>query len=102
MQLNHYNSKFKAKEFPIVLLTDHVVRPANVGGLFRIADAFGVQKLILGGTLELNRKVWNTSRATEKAIDATAVLESVISRPTSTYPSLRNCSNAGPSSSLCS
>jgi hypothetical protein len=36
-------------------------------GLFRIADAFGVQKLILGGTLELNRKVWNTSRATEKA-----------------------------------
>ena len=46
MQLNHYNSKFKAKKFPIILLTDHVVRPANVGGLFRIADAFGVQKLI--------------------------------------------------------
>ena len=69
MQLNHYNSKFKAKKFPIVLLTDHVVRPANVGGLFRIADAFGVQKLILGGTMELNRKVWNTSRATEKVVE---------------------------------
>ena len=70
MQLNHYNSKFKTQEFPIVLITTNVIRPANIGSLFRLADAFGVKKLILGGTkIELNRKVWNTARATEKVVD---------------------------------
>ena len=54
----------------IILVTNQVIRPANVGSLFRVADAFGVEKLILGGTkIELNRKVWNTSRATEKVVD---------------------------------
>ena len=68
-QLNHYNSKFKKEKFSIVLVTDHVSRPANVGSLFRLADAFGIEKLILGGApIELNRKVWNTSRATEKVV----------------------------------
>lgn len=69
MQLSHYNSKFKAKFFPIVLVADNVIRAANIGGLFRLADAFGVEELILGGSkIELNRKVWNTSRATEKVV----------------------------------
>ena len=69
MQLNHYTSKFVKKKFPIVLVADQVVRPSNVGSLFRLADAFGVEKLILGGPpIELNRKVWNTSRATEKVV----------------------------------
>lgn len=70
MQLNHYNSKFKAQKFPIVLVTTNVIRPANIGSLFRLADAFGVERLILGGPkIELNRKVWNTARATEKVVD---------------------------------
>ncbi len=69
MQLDHYTSKFVKKKFPIVLVADQVVRPSNVGSLFRLADAFGVEKLILGGPpIELNRKVWNTSRATEKVV----------------------------------
>ena len=70
MQLDHYSSKFEKNQFAIILLTDNVTRPANVGSIFRIADAFGVEKLILGGSaIELNRKVWNTSRATEKVIE---------------------------------
>lgn len=69
MQLDHYTSKFVKKKFPIVLVADQVVRPTNVGSLLRLADAFGVEKLILGGPpIELNRKVWNTSRATEKVV----------------------------------
>ena len=65
MQLDHYTSKFVKKKFPIVLVANEVLRPTNVGSLFRLADAFGVEKLILGGPpIELNRKVWNTSRAT--------------------------------------
>lgn len=70
MQLNYITSKFRSKTFPIILVCDNVVRPANVGSLFRLADAFGVQQLVLGGPkIELNRKVWNTSRATEKVVD---------------------------------
>ena len=69
MQLNYYASKFKKQTFSVVLIADQVARPANIGGLFRTADAFGVKKIILGGPrIELNRKTWNTSRATENAI----------------------------------
>ena len=69
MQLDHYTSKFVKKKFPIVLVADQVVRPTNVGSLLRLADAFGIEKLILGGPpIELSRKVWNTSRATEKVV----------------------------------
>ena len=53
----------------MVLITDQVAHPANIGGLFRAADAFGVKKIILGGPkIELNRKTWNTSRATENVV----------------------------------
>ena len=70
MQLDHYSSKFEKNQFAIILVTDNVTRPANVGSIFRIADAFGVERLILGGsTIELNRKVWNTSRASEKVVN---------------------------------
>ena len=69
MQLDHYTSKFVKKKFPIVLVADQVVSPTNVGSLLRLADAFGIEKLILGGPpIELNRKVWNTSRVTEKVV----------------------------------
>ena len=42
----------------------------NVGSIFRIADAFGVQKLYLTGTTPQppNRKIRKTSRATEKSV----------------------------------
>ena len=69
MQLNHYNTKFKKQTFSLVLIADQVAYPANIGGLFRAADAFGVKKIILGGPrIQLNRKTWNTSRATENAV----------------------------------
>lgn len=42
----------------------------NLGSLFRIADAFGIEKLILCGTnISLGRKFTKTSRATEKVVD---------------------------------
>ena len=58
---DHYSSKFE-NQFAIILVTDNVTHPANVS-IFRIADAFGIEKLIIGRKFELNRKVWNTSRA---------------------------------------
>ena len=69
MQLNHYTSKFTKQRFPIVLISDNVSHAANLGSLFRTADAFGVEHLILGGpVVELGRKFTKTSRATEQSV----------------------------------
>ena len=69
MQLNHYTSKFEKQQFPIVLISDNVSHAANLGSLFRTADAFGIEHLILGGpVVELGRKFTKTSRATEQSV----------------------------------
>lgn len=70
MQLTHYNTKFKKQKFPITLVCDNVTNAPNIGSLFRISDAFGVEKLILcGENIQLGRKMTKTSRATEKVVD---------------------------------
>ena len=67
MQLTHYNTNFTKRQFPITLISDNVSNAANLGSLFRMADAFGVQKLILcGDHISLGRKMAKTSRATEQ------------------------------------
>ena len=69
MQLNHYTTKFEKQQFPIVLISDNVSHAANLGSLFRTADAFGIEHLILGGpVVELGRKFTKTSRATEQSV----------------------------------
>lgn len=69
MQLTHYNSKFEKRIFPITLISDQVTNAPNVGSLFRIADAFGIEKLILcGDQIPFGRKMTKTSRATEKSV----------------------------------
>ena len=46
------------------------MRPVNVGSLIRTADAFGVKKIIFGGSpIKMNKKTWKASRATEKVVD---------------------------------
>ena len=70
MQLNHYNSKFNKKKFPIILVCDQVSNAPNIGSIFRTADAFGVEKIIFcGDNITIGRKVTKTSRATEKVVD---------------------------------
>ncbi|MDD7886303.1 TrmH family RNA methyltransferase [Flavivirga sp. 57AJ16] len=70
MQLTHYNTNFTKHSFPITLVCDHVTNAPNIGSLFRISDAFGVEKLILcGDHIPLGRKMTKTSRATEKVVD---------------------------------
>jgi tRNA G18 (ribose-2'-O)-methylase SpoU len=69
MQLTHYNTTFNKRTFPITLVCDQVTNAPNVGSLFRIADAFGVEKLILcGDHIPFGRKMTKTSRATEKSV----------------------------------
>lgn len=81
MQLTHYNSTFKTKSFPITLVCDGVTNAPNIGSLFRIADAFGVEKIIFCGThIPIGRKIKKTSRATEKVVpfETHTHIESVI------------------------
>jgi len=69
MQLTHYNTTFQKRIFPITLVCDQVTNAPNVGSLFRIADAFGIEKLILcGDHIPFGRKMTKTSRATEKSV----------------------------------
>ena len=48
-QHTHQSSPFKKRNFPIILVCDNVRGPANIGSLFRLADAFGISKLICCG-----------------------------------------------------
>ena len=52
-QLDHYTSAFRQKSFPIVLILDSISSPANIGSLFRLAEAFGVERIISSG-IEVN------------------------------------------------
>lgn len=70
MQLSHYNTNFKKRTFPIILVCDSVTNAPNIGSMFRVSDAFGVEKLFLcGKQININRKALKTSRATEKNVD---------------------------------
>ena len=70
MQLNHYNTNFTKRTFQIILVSNNVTNAPNIGSLFRISDAFGIEKLILCGEhIPLGRKMTKTSRATEKVVN---------------------------------
>lgn len=70
MQLNHQQSIFEKKSFPITLICDGITNTANIGSLLRIADAFSIEKIYFCGTEEqLTRKSKRTSRATENWVN---------------------------------
>ncbi len=50
MQLDHTQHKNLKQTKNIVLICDGVTSPANAGGIFRLADAFGVKEIIFCGT----------------------------------------------------
>ncbi|WP_163399789.1 TrmH family RNA methyltransferase [Flavobacterium fluviatile] len=66
MQLTHEENQFERKAFPITLICDHICFQQNIGSLFRISEAFGVENIIfLGKNIPLNpRKINKTSRST--------------------------------------
>ncbi len=70
MQLNHENSNFVKKEFPITLLCDNVNKPYNIGSLFRVCDALGLKEIVFCNTKVSipSKKIRKTSRSTEKYV----------------------------------
>lgn len=71
IQSSHENSGFKEKKFPIILVLDSITSPANIGSLFRLADAFNIEKIIFCGTespdLNSNR-LKRTARSTINSV----------------------------------
>ncbi|MCV9928860.1 TrmH family RNA methyltransferase [Flavobacterium sp. LS1R49] len=66
MQLTHEEIQFERKTFPITLVCDNIYFQQNIGSLFRISEAFGVENIIfLGKDIPLTpRKINKTSRNT--------------------------------------
>ena len=69
-QLAHRQFKRQAHKFPVCILANDLEVPMNVGSLFRIADALGVESIYLCGTSPAppNSKIKKTSRSTEKHV----------------------------------
>ncbi|WP_340155558.1 TrmH family RNA methyltransferase [uncultured Winogradskyella sp.] len=69
MQLTHYTSNFKKQKHSILVVCDNVTNAPNIGSLFRIADAFGIEELIFcGAEISIGKRVSRTSRSTEKYV----------------------------------
>lgn len=70
LQLSHQNTEFEEKKFPIILLLDGVAGPANIGSLFRLADAFNIEKILLcGPEIDLQTpRIQKTARATIESV----------------------------------
>lgn len=66
-QQNREHGKAKAGSLPLCFLLHDLVGPENVGSIFRVADAMGVEKLYLTGSTPVppHRKIRKTSRSTE-------------------------------------
>jgi tRNA G18 (ribose-2'-O)-methylase SpoU len=66
VQLKHEENQFEQSQFPITLVCDNIYFQQNIGSLFRIGEAFGIEKIIfLGKDIPLTpRKINKTSRST--------------------------------------
>jgi tRNA G18 (ribose-2'-O)-methylase SpoU len=70
VQLTHFTSNFKKQKHPITLVCDHITNAPNIGGLFRIPDAFGIENIIFcGNNVSLGKRMTKTSRSTEKFVN---------------------------------
>lgn len=65
-QLSHKEHSSPARRFPIILLADNLMGDANIGSLFRLADAFNIEKIVFcGSPVNLNsNRLKRTARAT--------------------------------------
>lgn len=70
IQLDHSYHLAKNKKYPVCFLAHDIDVPMNVGSLFRIADALGIEEIYLSGSslVPPNAKIRKTSRATEKFV----------------------------------
>lgn len=70
IQLTHKDHKTSNIRFPLNIIASDISSPQNIGSLFRLCDALGVDKLYLCGETPVppNAKINKTSRSTEKHV----------------------------------
>ncbi|WP_268223729.1 TrmH family RNA methyltransferase [Sinomicrobium oceani] len=74
MQLTHQDHYFQQKHFPLTMVCDNLTGPANIGALFRIAEAFGVQEIRFCGArppVFSSPRMKKTARAADKYVSYT-------------------------------
>ena len=71
IQLTHSDHQAGNNKFPLIIIANDLNSPLNVGSLFRLCDALGINRLYLcGDTPALpSAKINKTSRSTEKYVD---------------------------------
>lgn len=71
VQLTHAEHERSNTKFPLSIIANDITDPLNVGSLFRLCDALGIEKLYLCGKTATppNTKINKTSRSTEKHVD---------------------------------
>lgn len=74
LQLEHNEIHNEERKFPIAVVCDNITSAENVGMIFRISEAMGVEHIYLcGDTLGPDhKKVLKTSRSTEKYVNHTS------------------------------
>lgn len=74
-QLTHKEINWEQVKHSFILACDNWKDPRNVGMAFRLADAFGVKEIWLGGDTPAppNKKISKTARSTEKWVDFRSV-----------------------------
>jgi tRNA G18 (ribose-2'-O)-methylase SpoU len=70
-QHSHTTTPFSKNKFPLIVLCDGLNSPANIGGLFRVCEAFGVaQILFFNGSIDISSsRLKRTARETHKSVD---------------------------------
>jgi tRNA G18 (ribose-2'-O)-methylase SpoU len=70
MQTTHTQNKFKPQKFPIVLVCDKIRSPENIGMILRVAESFGVEKILFDkeSPSPRSRSVKRISRDTNKLV----------------------------------
>lgn len=70
LQLDHHSHHASPKRYPLSCIAHNLQTPMNIGSLFRLADAMGIEKLYLTGSSAVppNAKIKKTSRSTEQFV----------------------------------
>ena len=70
-QHSHTTTPFSNRDFPVIVVCDGLNSPANVGGLFRICEAFGVEQILFyKSKVDFNSsRLKRTARETHKSVD---------------------------------
>ena len=70
IQLEHYQNTKSETQFPLSILANDIEIAGNIGSLFRIADAFGLEKLYLTGTTSVppKYKIRKAARSADQTV----------------------------------